>query len=836
MTFSRRDNKMRNKNLRGQRRGAVLVLVVVSLIALIACVALAIDLGLIMAARTQGVAAADAAAMAATRALNGDAANNNNYAGALPAAQQAVTNNKILGTAMTNAQVSLNIGRYVYDSTDQRFEGQFPGPSNENWSLVQATVNVPITNSLAFSKAFNFTPSNIQSVATAAHRPRDVAIILDFSGSMRFQSLTGGLWGGGDNYCNNPDTHVPQFGHFSSVGAGELWATSFTSPFDAANVTTTTSDQRPPVVQDFYTNSTGTPAWSAQPASYGSTPGGDNFLKTNKNASSTYAQTAAGVLNLSSPGNGTRDATFESQGYLAYGMVGTFNGYTTGPAYWGKSFFVWPPDPRAACDWRRLYFYNHGTTTALDDNSRLWDSGGDWKAPASGNYSINYNAILNFIKNVGPNPFPSTLRSGRIVYYTSIPSTIDTSSSPPSNLDQRFWKDYIDYCLGLVDEGGFDYTVICDGDDSDLGYGPDFTWGTVKITAKSTLTGTPKPYMHYADNPKRSLTKFWFGPQSMVEFLGNFKVGYNVANDGRYFWWPGTCHEAPMYACKLGVRAALTDIQTNHPNDLVSMIFFSTPKDSQNDALQRFNRVRVGLGRNYSNMQESLWYPPATIGNANATVTPYDANNVEVPRAFGGTCYSYPLMLAFNQFSGNTSLKTYSSGQPTGDAGGMGRKGAQKMIIFETDGAPNTTANAALSNLGAYNSYYNVRYNYSSPAGSDYPSGVSGYSDLHSTVTSQILAVCNQICASDAATPAGYSSTSKRVKIHCIGFGPVFNPSSSGAAAATSFLDQMQQIGNVNDGMPGYKIIYGSESQVIADLQQAFQKIMVDGIQVTLIQ
>jgi hypothetical protein len=192
--------------------------------------------------------------------------------------------------------------------------------------------------------------------------------------------------------------------------------------------------------------------------------------------------------------------------------------------------------------------------------------------------------------------------------------------------------------------------------------------------------------------------------------------------------------------------------------------------------------------------------------------------------------------VADNQVSGNTSLQTYSSGQPTGDAGGMGRKGAQKLIIFETDGAPNTTANAALSSLGAYNSYYNIRYNYASPGGSQYPTGISGYSDLASTVTNQITTVCNQICALDTANPPGFSSASKKVKIHCIGFGPVFNPSSSSAGPATAFLNQMQQIGNVDDGMPDYKIVYGTQDSVIADLQQAFRKIMVDGIQITLIQ
>ena len=30
----------------------------------------------------------------------------------------------------------------------------------------------------------------------------------------------------------------------------------------------------------------------------------------------------------------------------------------------------------------------------------------------------------------------------------------------------------------------------------------------------------------------------------------------------------------------------------------------------------RFNRVRVALGQNYTDPAASLWYPPATIGNS----------------------------------------------------------------------------------------------------------------------------------------------------------------------------------------------------------------------------
>ena len=94
------------------------------------------------------------------------------------------------------------------------------------------------------------------------------------------------------------------------------------------------------------------------------------------------------------------------------------------------------------------YFTFSGGTP---DNSQLWDSIGQlassrWQRAY---YSVNYNAILNFILNVGPCPFPAQLVSGRIVYYTAIPTTIDTSTWPPTDPNQRFWKDYIDYVLGL---------------------------------------------------------------------------------------------------------------------------------------------------------------------------------------------------------------------------------------------------------------------------------------------------------------------------------------------------------------------------------------------------
>jgi len=791
--------------------------------------ALAIDLGMLTVAQTQLCDAADAAALAGCRALNGNSSNNNNYSGVAPAAQTAITSNNVLSNSLQTSNLTVNIGQYAYNSTAQQFQGTFPSTlSSGNWNMVQAVVNTNVTNSLGFGRIFGFTLPNFQATSAAAFRARDICVILDYSGSMRFSSLLGTPYYGNNRSCNNQDTVVPTFGAYTAgYNSTGMPAAAASAPYGNANISSASADGRPAIIPDFYTNSSGTPAFSAAPSSYATTPAGDVPPKTNKGTGASWAQTVGQVLNISTPTNSSYDATFETQGYAGYNMTtGTlgFQGWTQGPGYWGKRFYYWPPDPTN--DWRDNYFiFPNGNP----DNSLLWDSSGNWKAPSSNGYQINYTAILNFIKNVGPSIFPSQLQSGRILYYNTIPSTIDTSVWPPADLNQRFWKDYIDYVLGVMQVSSNSYVVISNGQQGYTGYGNDFSWGTVKITALSSLSGNPKPYMHYGDNPQRPILSFWFGPMTMVDFLGNYNLWYTgYGNDAsRYCWWPATCHESPMYACKLGIQAALNDMQNNHPNDFISLIMFSTPLTGSNDTgADRFNRVRVGLSQSYSTLTDSLWYPPATVGNPSATVSPYDANNLEVPRAMGGTCYSMGLMLAYNQFSGASALLNYNTSTNAAvfanDAGGGGRKGAQKIVVFETDGAPNTTASATFVNGGAYNSYYKVRYNQNSTSTSEYPNNVNGYSDNDSTVVSQAVSLVTQLNTS-------YSTTSRPLQFHCIAFGPQIT------SAGTTTLNSMQTAGNVTDGMPSYKIIQTADAYV-SDLQQAFAKILQDGVQVSLIQ
>src|SRR6059058_675524 len=100
------------------RRGAILPLVALALIAMFGMLALAIDLGLVALARTQCQNAADVAALAGVRQLNGDSGNN--YAAADPAARGAATNNTVLGDAVDSTKVTVKVGYYAYNTSTQK--------------------------------------------------------------------------------------------------------------------------------------------------------------------------------------------------------------------------------------------------------------------------------------------------------------------------------------------------------------------------------------------------------------------------------------------------------------------------------------------------------------------------------------------------------------------------------------------------------------------------------------------------------------------------------------------------------------------------------------------
>ncbi|MGE3817986.1 MAG: pilus assembly protein TadG-related protein [Isosphaeraceae bacterium] len=810
---------MRPNSRSRDRRGTVLPMLAVFMIGLFGAVALAVDVGMIAVTRTETQNAADAAAMAGARTLNGDSANGYNQSRVLPNARAATAVNTVKGEPIANSQLTVSVGSYTYDTSTNGFRTHLPAASWDTPNLVQARVTYSGQN--LFARVFGLNTFNADGTAVAVHRPRDVAVILDMSGSMRFDTLLGVDYYSSRSESRNPETVYPQFGHYAS-NSSNLFTTSTSSTignntFGQANVTVDTASG-PAIVSDYYQNAQGSPAVNAftpAPDSYATAPAGDDYLSRRSSPSNT-ARTVQEIT------NGSTFNGYTASPYSGYSgsPVSEFAGYTQGPRYWGKTFFIWPPDPRSANDWRRKFFRYWGTSTGIDDNRELWDSSGNWRAPGSSYYSINYSAILAWIKSA-PNPFPSRLRAGRILYYDAIPDSINTSNFPVTNANERFWKEYIDYVLGVWQTGSSSWTKIAQY----TGYGDDVSWGTTQISAKPT-SGTGSGYMNYNDNPKRPLLRMWFGPMSMLDFIAN----YNTASRGYTdFRDPGTAHVAPLWAAKLGVQAAMNDVRNNHPNDFVSLIFFSTPKYSASDS-GTFNRVRQPLGRDYQRLVDSLWFPLSTIDNPGTEIRPHSAENADVPRSDGGTCPAMGMMLAYNQFSSNAALRSYApSPAPVGEAGGLGRKGSQRLVIFMTDGMANTSAAGNFTNAGANNSYYNVRQ----PG--EFPSNSGG-------VTNQLYNVANQICALETDNPPGYSTTRKPVLIHCLAFGTLFEPSTSNGAKANALdlLQNIQTIGSTQTSasasLQSYKIIVGSSEQRIERLRQAFTTIMQDGVQISLIQ
>jgi hypothetical protein len=362
--------------------------------------------------------------------------------------------------------------------------------------------------------------------------------------------------------------------------------------------------------------------------------------------------------------------------------------------------------------------------------------------------------------------------------------------------------------------------------------------------ALTNYSASAPTYITYTDNPQRPKLRGWFGPLSLVDFLGNCNGSDPTVGYGPRLWWPGTVPEAPTYQAKLGVQAALKDVLQNHPNDQVGLIFFSHPKSSAT-ATGYYNYARGPLSRDQRSLINALWFSPK-VTQTNAEISVYNASGqnpgdiYDVPRANGNTCYAMPLMLAYNQFSSNSSLVNYTHNAPTGTAGGLGRNGAAKLLVFETDGMVNYGASANLNSSSDGTGYYQVRIadaNNLSAGGTEFPTVTANMP--FSTASDQAQTIAQQIC--NPISAGGFSTTGKPVKIHCIAFGSLFESSntSTNKTNALQNLAALEVIGNVQSSgattLASNKIIVGDYNTRITNLQAALKAILQDGVQVTLL-
>lgn len=830
------------------RQGSILPLLAASMVGVFGLVALAVDIGMIAAGKSQLQNAADAAAMTGARSLDGSVTSN--LSGASMNAANVAATNRVLAKVVKTGEVSTRHGAYHYDTATETYAPNFPPVAPDNYNLTEATIT--LERNTGFARIFGVPTVNLTAVAMAAHRPRDISIILDFSGSMNNES---DLWnnetylGSASNSPNNTDSVFPKFGHYSDITNAKMQCTSSDSRVGKCNITQSVLGI-PPLVNDFYQHNRGSSAssaFNAESSAYQTSPGGDNYKGINGDTGTppgTYAKTVQEVTGSTSAQiTGKTDAPMPS--------YNGFQGYTMGPKYYGKTFYLWPPDPDyvatgnpasgvnphtsfpgtltdAPRDWRRRFFLKTGGSHPnfggqMDDNTKLWDASGNWRNP-SGFYVINYRAILHWLKNTGSNPFPSQLRAGRILYYDAIPDDVPTAAYDPTqnnyaiswgSQNERFWKEYIDYVIGVWKDpaGG-----IQNPGNPSCSYGPDWTWGTIRITAPVDYTLAPAPNnigslaktagfrMHPQDNPKRPRHRFWFGPMTMIQYISDCGL------------LPGTAHDISMYPAKLGISGALEDIRNNHPNDMVSLILFNRPHFTGEAAERgRFSQAQYALSRDYTGMQNALWFPP---NSSSADVRPWSSDGFQTPRSGadyqGNTTSNYGFMLAYNQFSENSGLQ--SSG-----TGGFGRKGAQRLVIFETDGMANVAANAGFSSNGKY-SYYQI--------GSTDTVTSGGAADAACySIVDRLVAL-----ETDTTTGPGFAKPGRPVLIHCIAFGAVFEPSASGteAANASTLLRTISTKGgtyfptsstDTSNGDQSYKICIGTLDERRQKLEKAFRKV-----------
>ncbi|MGL4462873.1 MAG: pilus assembly protein TadG-related protein, partial [Planctomycetia bacterium] len=767
------------------RRGMYAALFGILLIPMMALVALSIDVGIMFNARTEAQDVADASALVGARSINTTARDtavvsnvSKMFATSVPDAHRIKIINKQLSMA-NNVTMKIGTYRYVTASVPTpEFRGFTTLANGQMPTLVQATVRYK--GDTFFGKVFSASTYDVSTVATAIHRPRDISIVMDLSGSMRFGSNVGASnVTPNEGVISGPltsDSRVPQFGHYTTTSPSSSRRFHATSPYTRTNGEvygvanfTFESDNGAAIIDDFVRAPIVTPP-ATEPtgattsafgsglaipgdgkANSGDTPLRRNFNATGQNYSSSLHEILYNVTNssatttqeirratrLSGPDSDSRATQWESAGYemqAVGGTPGSFKGFTEGPGHWGKTFWIWPPDPRSTFDWRRKFFTYPGATNPIDYNNRLYNSSnGQWRGVSSSSYEINYQAILDWIRQ-SPNPFPNYLRCDRIVYYTNLAGVSMsgiTYSSRPTNNDQRFWKEYIDFVIaarghsatGNDWDGNRPNGDATEGASTEhMGSGADFPFGS---TADGTFIrpqptsgnngGHPPTYMDYRDNPFRPQTHFWFGGYTMLDFVQ------------RRFGYPGSSHEAQNWQLKVGVRSAIRSIQENYPNDNVALMFFSGEAN--------YRSPQVSMGQDFDRLVDALFHPKNTLASK-STIFGYSSENFSngnVPRALGSTCPAMGFLLAFNQFSANPNLITGVSGLPA-NSGGSGRRGAQKTCIFLTDGAPNSRAAGTFVSASNGQSYYHTF------------SGANGLNIGEAAATDPAVALVTQTC------------------------------------------------------------------------------------------
>jgi Flp pilus assembly protein TadG len=296
-----------------RRLGSILPVVALLMVCLCGFTSLSVEVATIATVKTQCQNAADAAALAGARTLNGGTTSSTSQAQsnalAAASANSALGLNgsgKVAVVPFASSEVTTTCGTYHYSTSGQSFAPAYTLQTGENYNLVSATVQRVVKNTFFAVDGGASSPADSPTIvanAVAAHRPRDIAVVLDFSGSMNNES---DLWncesylGSLQGLSNNTDPVVPAFGHYSSSSTALVSSSSY--PGGSCNLTTSVYGM-PPLVNSYFSTlssvSPGTSAFTAAPTAYGTQPMGDVPVYNNNSGSGSYVQTANNIFGTS---------------------------------------------------------------------------------------------------------------------------------------------------------------------------------------------------------------------------------------------------------------------------------------------------------------------------------------------------------------------------------------------------------------------------------------------------------------------------------------------------------------------------------------------------------
>lgn len=198
------------------RRGAMLVIVALSLTFLLGCVALAVDVGFLVLADSELQTVVDSSALAAAREFNGGRTDQGVVdEKAIAAAIDAASKNSAGGHAAVEideyvsvrgeTHQDIRLGHRLFDRDTGEYTLVWDDLQGKPHNVVEVTArlddfqradsdgnpfdSVSQAVPLFFMKALGQQYASLTATATATYQPRDMVLVLDESGSMRFDSL-----------------------------------------------------------------------------------------------------------------------------------------------------------------------------------------------------------------------------------------------------------------------------------------------------------------------------------------------------------------------------------------------------------------------------------------------------------------------------------------------------------------------------------------------------------------------------------------------------------------------------------------------------------------------